>query len=78
MSKKEVINKWQTEGDLAVIYQVGDIILYFSKDKDPDFERGQTLNMEEAVESSPYKVAKHDFDQLPSDAFIDLGWSWSK
>lgn len=32
---------------------------------------------EEAADSNPYKVAKHDFDQLPSDAFIDLGWSWS-
>jgi hypothetical protein len=76
--KKEVKNKWQTEGDLAVIYNVDGILLFYSKNKDPRYTKGQKLTQEEAEQSGAYKALKYSNDNIPSDAFIDLNFAWAK
>lgn len=78
MSTKKVTTKWQTEGDLAVIYNVGGILLFYSKNKDPKFSKNQDLTKEQAEKSGFYKALKNTDDNIPSDAFIDLSFAWSK
>jgi hypothetical protein len=74
---KPVTTKWQTDGDLAVLYKVGNILLFFSKDQDPHFKSGQEISQEEANQSGYYKAIPYTSENLPSDAFIDLSFSWN-
>lgn len=79
MSKTfEVITKWGTDGSLAVIYEVGGLLLFYSTNKDPFFKRNQPITQEEAEKSRPYKAIPYDMDRVPNDAFIDLSFAWGK
>lgn len=70
-------DKFQTEGNLAVIYRVDNLLLFYSKDKDPQFTKGYELTAEEADQSEPYKAIKYDAQSVPGDAFPDLAFTWS-
>ena len=72
MDSRKVTNKWQTEGDLAVLYKVGDLLLFYNKDKDPKFNFNQELTMEEAQSTRPYKAISFDIDSIPPDAIMDI------
>ena len=73
---KQVTNKWETEGNLAVIYKVDNLLLFYRKDKDPVFKKGQMLSMEQADESKPYKATVFSNEIIPSDACMSLTFSW--
>lgn len=76
---KPVVTKWQTEGKLAVIYEVGGLLAFYSYENDPRYKKGQLLTLEEFKMSEPYKVIEFSSgESLPSDAYIDLSFSWSK
>lgn len=71
-----VTNKYQVEGNLAVIYCIdGRILAFYSVDKDPKFKKDQELSIEEVEASRPYKTTRAD--SLPSDAYPDLMFVWS-
>lgn len=71
----EVNAKYETEGNLAVIYEIDNRILcFYSKDKDPKFKKGQKVSLEETQATSPYKTTRSSM--LPSDAFIALDFTW--
>lgn len=74
---KTVSVKWQTEGDLTVLYLIGDILVYYLNDKDPNFKRNQRVSLEEVLETKPYKAIKFE-NSLPPDAYLDLTFGWSK
>lgn len=73
---KTVKTKWQTEGELAVIYLIGNILVYYSKDEEPHFKRNQLVSLGEVEDTAPYKVTVND-NNLPRDAYLDLVFSWS-
>lgn len=74
----KVTTKWQTDGQLAVLYQVGNVLAFYSTNKDPKFKKGQDISLDEMKKSDPYKAIEYSNDALPSDCYIDLGFSWSK
>ena len=67
---KTVNTKWNTDGRLAVIYKIGNILIFYSTDKDPNFEKGQSLTLEEVQKTDYYKVVRFSMDAIPSDAYI--------
>ena len=69
-SKKEVLCKWGTDGKLAVIYQIGDLLLFYATEKDPKFKRGEAITVEEADATKPYKAMKFEWDRVPNDAYM--------
>lgn len=75
---KSVTAKWQTDGDLAVIYQVENILLFYSKSKDPYFKKDQVLAEEETKATGFYKAISFSMDNVPNDAYVDLSFAWSK
>ena len=75
---KTVKTKWQTEGDLAVLYGVDNILLFYSKKDDPHFKKGQAVTKDEVQNSGFYKAIDNTNENIPSDAFIDLSFAWSK
>ena len=75
---KKVSVKWQTDGQLAVLYQVGDLLAFYSTDNDPHFKKDQALSLDEFRTSEPYKVVEYSNEALPSDCSVDLNFSWSK
>ncbi|MBT2215873.1 hypothetical protein KK120_08925 [Virgibacillus dakarensis] len=76
--EKQVLNKWETDGNLAVIYQVENILLFYTKNNDPLFKKGQMINEKQADLSKPYKTTRYSPSSIPSDAYISLTFSWSK
>ena len=75
---KTVDNKWQTDGNLAVLYRVDNILLFYSTNKDPHFKSGQSLSQKQAQDSGFYKAIPYSNENLPSDAYVDLNFSWGK
>lgn len=77
-TEKQVLNKWETDGNLAVIYQVDNILLFYNKNNDPNFKKEQMVSEEEADLSSLYKAVEYSASNIPSDAYISLTFAWSK
>lgn len=75
---KQVTSKWETNGNLAVIYKVDNLLLFYRKEKDPEFKKGRMLSMEQADESKPYKATYFSKENIPSDAFMSLSFSWQQ
>lgn len=77
MADKKVTCKWETDGQLAVIYQLENILLFYSTKNDPKFKKGEMVSAERADETKPYKAIPYDMNNVPNDAFIPLTWRWS-
>jgi len=75
---KPVTTKWQTDGQLAVLYLVGKVLAFYSTDKDPHFKKGQKISFDEFRSSEPYKAIEYSDEALPSDCSVDLNFAWSK
>lgn len=78
MADKQVTCKWETDGQLAVIYQLENILLFYSTKNDPKFKKGEMVSMEQADETKPYKALPYDMNNVPNDAFISLSWGWAE
>lgn len=74
---KTVNCKWGTDGDLAVIYKIENILVFYSINKDPNFNKGQLVSLEEVEKSSPYKAIRYNANAIPSDAYLILTFMWS-
>lgn len=74
---KKVDRKWQTQGGFSVVYKVGDIILFYKTEEDPKFKNGQYLEQDDALKSNPYKAMLYSVDNVPTDALVDLEFTWS-
>ncbi|MCR1835003.1 hypothetical protein NSA56_11410 [Oceanobacillus caeni] len=72
--EKEVTCKWLTDGKLAVIYQVGNLLLFYTTENDPKFKQGEMLSMERADESKPYKATRFSWNNVPNDAYMAFVW----
>lgn len=75
---KKVLKKWETDGRLAVIYQVDNILLFYSTEKDPKFNKNEEVTLERAEQTKPYKALPFSWDNVPNDAFISLSFAWQK
>lgn len=75
---KKVLTKWETDGGLAVIYQVENILLFYSKKNDPKFKKNEEVSLEQVEQTKPYKALPYSMDNVPSDAFISLSFVWQK
>lgn len=73
---KKVLNKWNTEGNLAVIYRVDNVLLFYTSDTDPKFKPNQEVSLEEAQSTNPYKALPYHIDNVPNDAYLELTFSW--
>lgn len=78
MNDKKVTCKWETDGRLAVIYQLENILLFYTTKNDPHFKKGEMVSHEQADKSRPYKAIPFDMNNVPNDAYISLDWSWGK
>lgn len=77
-TQKEVMNKWNAAGGLAVIYRVENILMYYSSDKDPNFKKGQEIDLETAEKSKPYKCLPFDMNNVPNNASMSVTFQWAK
>lgn len=75
--KKEVLTKWNTDGELAVIYRVENILLFYLTKNDPKFKKGQKISLEEVKQTRSYKVIPYTPNNIPNDAYISVSWAWS-
>jgi hypothetical protein len=71
MSKKVSV-KWEVDGNLAVIYQVGNGLLFYNNSKDPNFKRGEEISLKRAEETKPYKALPFSTGNIPNDAYLSL------
>ena len=77
MSKeKEVRFKWKAEEDTIVIYRIDRMLIFYKKQKDPEFLKEQKVSPKEIDKSNPYKSVKFNVSELPQDAHVDLLFSW--
>lgn len=77
MSKeREVRFKWQAEEGTIVIYRIDRMLIFYKKQKDPEFFKEQKVSPKEIDESNPYKSVKFNVSELPQDAHVDLLFSW--
>lgn len=77
MSKeKEVRFKWKAEEDTIVIYRIDRMLIFYKKQKDPEFFKEQKVSPKEIDKSNPYKSVKFNVGELPQDAHVDLLFSW--
>ncbi|MGM8215149.1 hypothetical protein ACLIA0_06165 [Bacillaceae bacterium W0354] len=76
MDSKEVLIKWNTEGNLSVIYRVENILLFYTKENDPLFNKGEKVSLETVEKSKPYKATHYSENNIPSDAVISLTFTW--
>ena len=74
--EKVVEQKWETEGDLAVIYRIENILLFYTKELDPYFRKGQKISLATAQGTNPYKAIAYHANQIPSDAYPSIVFSW--
>lgn len=74
---KTVLTKWETDGNLAVIYQVGNMLLFYLKSNDPYFRKNQEVTLDEVQKSKPYKTIPFSMDNVPDDAYVSLSFAWS-
>ena len=74
---KTVNCKWGTDGDLAVIYKIENILVFYSINKDPNFNKGQLVSLEDVEKSNPYKAIRYNENAIPSDAYPSLTFMWS-
>lgn len=73
---KKVLTKWDTDGGLAVIYQVGNVLLFYTSNNDPNFKKGEVLTLEMAEATKPYKAIPFSMDNVPNDAYVSVEFSW--
>lgn len=73
---KKVLTKWGVDGDLAVIYQVENLLFFYSKGKDPEFKKGEEISLERAEKTMPYKVIPFSMDNVPNDAYMSATFAW--
>lgn len=73
---KPVTTKWQTDGQLAVLYKVGNLLAFYTDKKDPYFKKDSMIDLDTFKKSEPYKVLEYSNELLPSDAYIDTGFAW--
>lgn len=73
----EVNGKWETDGQLTVLYKIGHLLIFFTKEEDPKFKNGQMVSREEVSSARPYKAIVYDINQIPSDAYTSLSFAWS-
>ena len=78
MNDKKVTCKWETDGQLAVIYQLEDILLFYTTKNDPNFKKGEMVSAKQADETKPYKAVRYHENNIPSDAYKSLSFAWSK
>lgn len=71
---KKVNMKWETDGNLAVLYKVENLLLFFSADNDPRFKFEQEITADEALKCKPYKAIAYKDEAIPSDAYRPLVW----
>ena len=73
-AKTQVTNKWI--GDLAVIYSIKnledallpEVLLFYSKDEEPNFTHHKEKTIEEIEATEPYKMVLFDsWDDIPND-----------
>ena len=78
-TKTQVTNKWI--GDLAVIYSIknledttlNEVLLFYSKDEEPNFTYHQEKTIEEIEATKPYKMVLFDsWDNIPYDMALVL------
>lgn len=69
--------KWQTEGNLAVIYKIDNILIFYRKEDDPYFKIGQVVSLKEIEETNFYKMVGFSEERIPSDAFVDMAFVWA-
>lgn len=75
---KKVLTKWETDGGLAVIYRVENILLFYSKRNDPVFKKNEEVSLEQVKQTKPYKALRYSMNNVPNDAFISLSFAWQK
>lgn len=75
-NKKKVLAKWNTDGELAVIYQVENMLFFYNTKNDPNFKKGQELGYTEAKDTNPYKVTPFSMDNVPNDAYMSVTFAW--
>jgi hypothetical protein len=73
---KQVTNKWEVDGNLAVIYQADNVLLFYTTEKDPNFKKDEMISLEKAEETDPYKALPFSTDNIPGDAYVSLTFSW--
>lgn len=78
MKDKEVVCKWEIDGNLAVIYQLENLLLFYTKSNDPHFKKGEMVSAERADETKPYKAMPFSWDNVPNDAHMSLSFAWAK
>lgn len=73
-TKTQVTNKWI--GDLAVIYSIKnlanallpEVLLFYSKDDDPNFTYHQEMTIVQVEATEPYKmILFNSWDDIPND-----------
>lgn len=82
---RRVTAKWETEGQLAVIYRMSDdtdrytdILVFYAKDRDPNFQYDQTLELGEVLNTWMYKAIEYKESAIPSDAYLSVTFTWTK
>lgn len=75
-NKKKVLTKWNTDGELAVIYQVENMLFFYNTNNDPNFKKGQELGYQEAKDTNPYKVTPFSMGNVPNDAYMSVMFAW--
>ena len=75
--EKTVTNKWETEGQLAVLYKIDNVLLFYTSDNDPQFKKGQKLTLNDAQATNFYNAVAYNEDNLPSDVVPALTFMWS-
>lgn len=81
-TKIKVTNKW--DGDLAVIYAIKNnepdadfkqLLLFYSRDKDPKFSYGEETTLDEVKKTFFYKTRTWEsWDDIPTDMAQSLTW----
>lgn len=67
--KKRVRQKWHTEGNLARIYEIGKVLVFYTTQDDPNFRVGQRVTYEEVNKKAPYKAVSYTDEAVPSEAY---------
>lgn len=76
--KKTVLTKWEADGNLAVIYRVENVLLFYAKNNDPNFRKNQEVALDEVQNSKPYKAIPFHMDNVPNDASVSIAFAWSE
>lgn len=75
---KKVLIKWETDGGLVVIYRVDNILLFYTTENDPMFNKNEEVSLERVEQTKPYKALPFSMNNVPGDAFISLSFAWQK